>query len=115
MQFICALVEDRGVQVNTAAGYFSSVQGWHAREHGVKLCGGLKLERLPQMLKGMRRALGAEPRAVRRGIAPAMLKRAMDLLLDPSIPAHANIRAALSLALQGLLRGVDVATLRERI
>ena len=31
----------------------------------------------------------------------------MDLCLDPAVPAHANIRAALSLALQGLLRGKE--------
>jgi len=109
MRFVCALVEERGLQPQSASVYFSAVQGWHAREHGVKLAGGLKLERLPQMLKGMRRALGAEPRAVRRGIAPAMLKRAMDLLLDPAIPAHANVRAALATALQGLLRSQEFA------
>jgi hypothetical protein len=31
----------------------------------------------------------------------------MDLLLDPEIPAHANLRAALATALQGLLRSAE--------
>jgi hypothetical protein len=37
MRFVCALVEVRGVAVETARVYFASVQGWHAREYGVKL------------------------------------------------------------------------------
>ena len=109
MQFVCALVEDRGVAVGTAASYFGQVQGWHAKEHGVKLAAGMKLARLPAMLKGLRRLMGEAPRAVRRGIAPQALRRAMDLLLVPSVPAHANVRAALSVALQGLLRSAEYA------
>lgn len=31
MRFVCALVEVRGVEVDTAARYFSQVQDWHAR------------------------------------------------------------------------------------
>ena len=107
MRFICALVEQRGITPSSAYVYFSAVQGWHAREHGVKLCAGLKLERLPQMLKGLRRIVGEEPRAIRRGIAPQMLKKSMDMLLDPESPKDANIRAALAVALQGLLRSKE--------
>ena len=104
MRFVCALIEVRGVEVNTAARYFSQVQGWHTREHGVKLAAGIKMERLPQMLRGLRRALGQTPPKERRGIAPQALRRAFDLCLDPDNPNHANIRAALACALQGLLR-----------
>ena len=107
MRFVCALVQERGITATSAAAYFSAVQGWHAREHGVKLCAGLKLERLPQMLKGLRRIIGEAPRAIRRGIAPQMLKRAMDLCLDPNSPRDANVRAALAVALQGLLRSKE--------
>jgi hypothetical protein len=107
MRFVCALVQERGISPQSAYVYFSCVQGWHAREHGVKLAGGLKLERLPQMLKGLRRIVGDRPKAVRRGVAPLMLKRAMDLCLDPSKPRDANIRAALATALQGLLRSAE--------
>ena len=109
MQFCCALVKDRGVQVSTAACYFGQVQGWHSKEHGIRLAAGMKLSRLPAMLKGLRRVVGDAPRAIRRGIAPAALRKAMDLLLDPRNPAHANIRAALSVALQGLLRSAEYA------
>ena len=109
MRFVCSLIEDRGVEVNTASQYFSAFQGWHSREHGVKLAAGLKLGRLPEMLKGLRRQFGSKPRAIRRGISPRALRVAMDLCLDPNVPDQANIRAALSLALQGLLRSAEYA------
>jgi hypothetical protein len=107
MRFVCALVQERGITPQSAYVYFSCVQGWHARQHGVKLAGGLKLERLPQMLKGLRRIIGDRPKAVRRGIAPRMLQRAMDACLDPDKPKDANIRAALATALQGLMRSAE--------
>lgn len=104
MRFVCALVQYRGVLPETARVYFACVQGWHAREFGVKIGGGLKLERLPAILKGLKRKGDNTPRPKRRGISPKMLRTAMDKLLDPNNPTHANIRAALALALQGLLR-----------
>jgi hypothetical protein len=107
MRFVCALVKIRGVLPKTAACYFSNVQGWHSREHGVKLAGGLKLGRLPEMLKGLRRMVGDKPRKVRRAISPQMLRKAFDKFLDPRDPFHANIRAALACALQGLLRSQE--------
>ena len=109
MRFIAALVEDGGVLPTTAASYFGQVQGWHAKEHGVKLAAGIKLNRLPAMVKGLRRVVGEGGRAVRRGIAPQALRRAMDACLDPDILEHAYMRASLSLALQGLLRGAEFA------
>ena len=107
MRFACALIEERHISVESARVYCSAVQGWHAKEHGVKLAAGLKLERLPAMLKGLRRVFGDPEATVRRGIAPQALRKAMDLLLDPSIPAHANLRAALAVAFQGLLRSAE--------
>ena len=107
MRFVCALVKDRGITPTSAGQYFSSVQGWHGREHGVKLAGGIKLERLPQMLKGLRRIVGEVPKELRRAVMPQALKQAMDLLLDPNDPVHANMRAALATALQGLLRSAE--------
>ena len=109
MRFCAALVEDRNLVPSTIATYMGQVQGWHSKEHGIRLCAGLKLSRLPAMLKGLRRILGDTPQAIRRGIAPQMLRKAFDLCLDPAVPAHANIRAALALALQGLLRGSEFA------
>ena len=61
------------------------------------------------MLQGLRRIVGEAPRVVRRGIDPGALRRVMDLLLNPAVSAHANIRAALATALQGLLRGAECA------
>eukprot|EP00966_Prymnesium_polylepis_P054569 1261225-Prymnesium_polylepis.1 len=78
MRSVASLVEDDGVLPNTAAGYFGQVQGWHAKEYGVKLVAGMKLSRLPAMLKGLRRTMGEQGRAVRRGVAPQALRRAMD-------------------------------------
>ena len=104
MQFVCALVEVRGVQPTVAANYFSQAQTWHKLEAGVKIAGGLKMERLAGMLKGIRRIVGDAPKRIRRGVAPQAMRKAMDLLLDPNDPADANIRAALATAFQGLLR-----------
>lgn len=104
MRYICKLVEEDGVAVETAATYFSQVQGWHGREYGVKLAGGLKLTRLPEMIKGLKRQRPSGPRKVRRGFDPKRLRAALDSLLDPRIPLHANLRAAISSAVQGLLR-----------
>ena len=112
MRFCAALIQDQGVQPKTVQTYFGQVQGWHSKAHGVKLCAGLKLSRLPAMVKGLKRIIGDQPREVRRGIAPQALRKAFDRVLDPANPAHANIRAALALALQGLLRGAEF-TLEE--
>ena len=110
MQFIAYLVEDEGLAPSSAATYFGQVQGWHAKEHGIKLAAGIKLARLPAMLKGLRRLRGGEVRKVRRGIAPQSLQAALDKCFpDKSNIEHANIRAALSLAFQGLLRGAEFA------
>ena len=107
MEFVCNLVINRAIQVQTAANYLSHVQGYHEKATGVRLCGGLKMGRLPAMMKGLRRILGVQPTKVRRGVAAQALRRAMDMTLDPTIPAHANIRAALATAFQGLLRSAE--------
>jgi hypothetical protein len=107
MQFLAALVEERGIAPDSAAVYFSQTQGWHGREHGIKLCGGLKLTRLPQMIKGWKRMGDAPQPRVRRAIAPQKLRKAMDMLLERSNPDHACIRAAITLAFQGLLRSAE--------
>ena len=109
MRFVCGLVDERGISPSSAAVYFGHVQGFHAREFGVKLAGGLKLERLPQMLKGLRRIYGSGPARVRRGISPQSLQQGMDILYSPDVPEHATIRAALSVAFTGLLRGAEFA------
>jgi len=109
MEFVTALVTERGVAVATSRAYFSQAQGWHAREHGIKLCGGLKLERLPQMLKGLRRKLGdtGNQRPQRRAISPKQMREALDHFYDPNVPLHANIRAAITCAYAGLMRSAE--------
>lgn len=108
MRFVSALADDALLAINTCASYVGQVQGWHARAHGVKLAAGMKLGRLADMMKGLRRLRGEGARAVRRGIAPHRLQAAMNVVFnDPSNAVHANMRAALSLALQGLLRGAE--------
>ena len=109
MQFVCTLVQDRDIQVDTAANYFGQVQGTHARKTGTKLCAGMKLQRLPQMLKGLKRIITQRAKKMRRGISAEQLKMAMAMMLDPEDPYHANLRAALTCALQGLLRSAEYA------
>ena len=103
MRFVVSLVEEDGVAPSTAASYFGQVQGWHAKEFGIKLAAGMKLCRLPAMLKGLRRIHGEAGRKVRRGFSPQMLRTAMDACLHPSNVDHANIRAAFSLAFPRLV------------
>ena len=111
MRFLAWLVGDEMLSPRTAATYFGQVQGWHAKEHGIKLAAGIKLSRLPAMLKGLRRVYGDAGRKVRRGMSPQKLRAAMDICYpNPETNIeHANIRAALALAFQGLLRGAEVA------
>jgi len=107
MKFVCALVEIKGLEPTTARAYFGHAQTWHNGLHGVKFAGGLNFTRLPMMMKGMKRLIPCKEHKIRRGIAPQMLREAMDKCLDPKVPAHANLRAALALALQGLLRSAE--------
>ena len=109
MQYCCALVQNRGVAIATVKNYFGHVQTRHRRKHGIKLAAGLRLERLPEMMKGLARIHTTEPREIRRGVSPQDLRSGMDKLLDPRVPAHANLRAALSCALQGLMRSAEYA------
>ena len=110
MNFVCALVERRGISVRSASNYWSAVQGWHAREHGIKLAAGIKLERMPQLLKGLRRKHGDPARKLRRGVSARMLRKGMDILFPRADPESANMRAALALAFQGLLRSAEFST-----
>ena len=73
MRFAAYLVERLKVAPGTAASYVGSVQGWHLRECGVKLCGGVRLERLAVMLRGLRQLHPAGGRKVRRGVPPQLL------------------------------------------
>ena len=111
MRFAASLIEDVQLATSTVATYVGQVQGWHAKAHGVKLAAGMSLQRLPAMVKGLRRIKADAGRRVRRGISPMQLRLALDACFpDLDNAEHANARAALSLALQGLLRGAEFAS-----
>ena len=116
MKFEMWLVEGKqpGVEVDTAAGYGSTVQGFLARHFGTKLGAGRPLERLKQMLRGLHRMRGGKPaRRVRLALTPDKLAHAF-LFLDASDPLQANVRAALAVMLQGLLRGGEAGVSDKR-
>ena len=109
MRFACWLVEERGVTPETARKYVSGVQAWHERRFGIRLAGGLKLARLPAMLKGMVRLQGGRtPRKLRKGVRPRTLQRAMRACLGGASAAEANWVAALTVGFCGLLRGAEL-------
>ena len=113
MRFIMWLVDSRDILASSAANYLGSVQGWHLRQTGVKLCAGLRLARVAEIVKGLKRLRGDPGRRVRKGLSPDVLRRQMDKQLDPTTVGGANMRAALSLGFQGLLRGAEF-TVRQR-
>jgi len=59
------------------------------------------------MLKGLQRIYGDRHRPLRQPISPECLRAAMDRVLDRDDPLHANIRAAITTAFQGLLRSAE--------
>ena len=113
MRFIMWLVDSRDILASSAANYLGSVQGWHLRQTGVKLCAGLRLARVAEIVKGLKRLRGDPGRRVRKGLSPDVLRRQMDRQLDPTTVGGANMRAALSLGFQGLLRGAEF-TVRQK-
>jgi hypothetical protein len=50
---------------------------------------------------------GDRHKPLREPISPEALWRATDKLLDPNDPYHANLRAAIATAFQGLLRSAE--------
>jgi len=108
MRFEAWLVMEKKptVTVDTAEGYGSTVQGFLARYTGTKLGAGRDLHRLRNMRRGLHRLNGGKPqRKLRKALTPQRLGAAMDKRLLRSNPAHANVRAALTTMVQGLLRG----------
>ena len=107
MRFMIWLCDEKPepTSVDTARGYTSTVQGWLARNFGVKLGAGMELHRIAQVVKGLHRLKGGRPRRkLRKAFTPEKLSRALSFL-DSQLPLHANVRAALAVMLQGLLRG----------
>ena len=108
MRFEAWLVMEKKppVAVDTAEGYGSTVQGFLARFTGTKLGAGRDLHRLRNMRRGLHRLVGGKPqRKLRKALTPQNLCVAMEKRLQKSSPTHANVRAALTTMVQGLLRG----------
>ena len=110
LRFVCWLVEVRGVTPETARKYVSTVQAWHERRFGIKLAGGLKMARLPAMLKGMVRSQGGRrPRKLRKGVRPRVLQRAMAQEIGGTTAWEANWVACCTTGFCGLLRAAEMA------
>ena len=110
LRFVCWLVEVRGVTPETARKYVSTVQAWHERRFGIRLAGGLKMARLPAMLKGMVRSQGGRrPRKLRKGVRPRVLQRAMAQEIGGTTAWEANWVACCTTGFCGLLRAAEMA------
>ena len=103
MRFIVWLACEKNdpVEVDTATGYASTVQGWLARNFGFKLGAGMQLHRVSQLARGLHRLRGGKPaKKLRKALTPEKLRDAFNMMLDPNNPLHANVRAALATMLQ---------------
>ena len=110
LRFACWLVEVRGCSPETVRKYVSTVQAWHERRFGIRLAGGLKMARLPAMLKGMvRKQGGRRPRKLRKGVRPRTLWRAMVKEIGGATALEANWVACCTTGFCGLLRAAEMA------
>ena len=108
MRFISETIQDRTVQVATARGYFGAVNRWHVRKTGIGFAAGMDMQRLSEMVKGLKNLYDGPPRQLCRGIAPQTLRRGMDAVYPPVSAENCNIRAMLATGLQGLMRGREL-------
>ena len=108
MRFIAEIVDDRSVAVATARGYFGAVNKWHLRKTGIGFAAGMSLQRLAEMVKGLKNLRDEPAQQLRRGIAPQDLRRGMDIAFPPVSAENCNIRAMLAIGVQGLMRGREL-------
>ena len=108
MRFIAELVDDRSVQPSTARAYFGAANRWHLRETGIGLAAGMDMQRLGEMMKGLKKLHDGPPAQLRRGISPKQLKQGMDRVFPPTTAENCNIRAMLATGEQGLMRGREL-------
>ena len=108
MRFIAGIIDDRTVQVATARGYFGAVNKWHLRKTGIGFAAGMDLQRLAEMVKGLKNLHDGPPALLRRGISPQQLRQGMDILYPPTTAENCNIRAMLATGEQGLMRGREL-------
>ena len=108
MRFIAEVIDDRTVLPSTNRGYFGAANKWHVRETGIGFAAGMDMQRLGEMMKGLKK-LHDGPRAqLRRGISPSQLRAGMDAVFPPTSAENANIRAMLATGEQGLMRGREL-------
>jgi len=99
----------RRISTKTARKYISQVQSWMRRVYSADIAGDIDLANLRDVLKGMRRELGDEPTRKRYGVRTQHLRKALDQELPAgSSRAAQAVRAALTSAFCGLLRGCEV-------
>ena len=108
MRFIAEVIEDRSVEVSTARGYFGAVNKWHLRKAGIGFAAGMDMQRLTEMVKGLKKLRDGPPKQFRRGISPQQLLRGMNILYPPTSAENCNIRAMLATGEQGLMRGREL-------
>ena len=108
MRYIAELVDDRTVQPATARAYFGATNRWHVRETGIGFAAGMDMQRLGEMMKGLKKLHDGPPAQLRRGISPAQLRTGMDAVYPPTCAENVNIRAMLATGLQGLMRGREL-------
>ena len=109
MRYAAWLVVERGVQPKTAEGYVSTVQAWHARRFGCRLAGGMQLNRVKGLIKGMVASQGGtKPKKKRLGFKPRVMAELMAKLLGGTSALEANWRACCAVGFCGLLRGAEL-------
>ena len=115
MNFVTWLVvcrpSGRPISTRSARKYVSQVVTWMRRVYSADFAGGLDLQNLRDLLKGMRRELGDTPVRRRYGVRTQHLRQAMDLCLPRKCRRRAvrSMRALLAVAFCGLLRGGEAA------
>ena len=97
----------RHISPKTAMKYVYEIQGWASRlpVGGGRVGGGINLDRLKGVIKGMERLLGAAAHNPRFGVRTQDLAAALKQKLGGGSAAEANWRAALTTAFCALMRG----------
>ena len=127
MRFAHYLVNEVGVNPDTARKYIYTVQAWHKRRTGVGLGGDLEFHRLPRQITGYENLAARrppKPKLIRHGVRPQWLARALEKeregmlysKLQRSIglleAKFENLAACAECGFAGLLRGAELTSLR---
>ena len=108
MRFIAEIIDDRTVLPSTGRSYFGAANRWHLRKTGIGFAAGMDMQRLAEMMKGLKKLHDGPPGQMRRGISPQQLRAGMDAVYPPTSAENVNIRAMLATGLQALMRGREL-------